>query len=122
MHDQTSNENMTTIFQFEEGLNTYGLLNSVRKYPEMWRPIFTPINSLDISANIILEQLAFNFSMQQIRKEEEIDVHYHFSNYLHSLDTTALRSLLKWATGSSSIPLLGLPRKIAVHFLHGCCK
>ncbi len=36
-----------------------------------------------------------------------------------------MAELLKWITGASTIPPLGLPRKIQITFLHGCnsaCK
>ena len=41
-------------------------------------------------------------------------------NYIQSLNTDGLQTTLKWAVGSSTIPPLGLPKKLSIQFLHGC--
>lgn len=114
-------DSLPSIFQLEDGLKTYGLLFSLRKHPDLWRPVFTEEkNSSSFDVTSLLEHFVFNFSLSQVRKEKEIDVHYHFSNYIHTLDTKGLSAFLKWLTGSSSVPILGLPKKIEVSFLHNC--
>ena len=45
-------------------------------------------------------------------------------NYI-SDDAITIPKFLKWMTGSKTIPPLGLPKKIAMSFLHSCpvgCK
>ena len=55
-----------------------------------------------------------------LKKQKAIDVFYHFTNYIQSLNTDGLQTTLKWAVGSSTIPPLGLPKKLSIQFLHGC--
>ena len=61
-----------------------------------------------------------HYSESQIKKDKEIDVFFHFSNHVYSLDLEGLQALLKWTVGVPSVPPLGLPKKITVQFLEGC--
>ena len=120
IHDQAPEGSMPSILQVTEGLKIYGLLSSIRDNPDMWRSIFTLGGIPQLSPTTLLDEFIVNYSESQVTKEKEIDVFYHFSNYVNSLDLDGLQALLQWAVGAPSIPPLGLPKKINVSFLEGC--
>ena len=120
MYDQTPAGSLSSLVKLEEGLKTYGLLKSIREGPDMWRPVFVSGCMPSVTATNFLNELVVNFSLSDVKKQQEIDVFYHFTNFIQSLDSAGLEKTLKWAVGASSIPPLGLPRKISVQFLHGC--
>ena len=117
---------MTNLLQYcpalEEGLKTYGLLKSIREQPKIWD--FTSVCLRKCpqfnSYTAFLNELLVNFSLSDVKKQKEIDVFYHFTNYIQSLNTDGLQTSLKWAVGSSTIPPLGLSKKLSIQFLHGC--
>lgn len=120
MYDQSPPGSMSSIVKLEEGLKTYGLLKSIREHPLMWKPVFVPGGAPSLTATAFLNELLVTFSLSDVKKQQEIDAYYHFTNYIQSLDTDGLQTTLKWAVGASTIPPLGLPKKISIQFLHGC--
>ena len=120
MYDQTPAGSLSSPV-----LKTYGLLKSIRGSPDMWRPVFVPGCEPSVTATTFLNKLVVNFSLSDVKKKQEIDVFYHFTDFIQSLDLAGLGKTLKWAVGATTIPPLGLPKKISVQFLHGCtpgCK
>ena len=120
MYDQTPAGRLSSLVKLEEGLKTYGLLESIRGSPDRWRPVFVPGCAPSVTATTFLNKLVVEFSLSDVKKQQEIDVFYHFTNFIQSLDSAGLGKTLKWAVGASSIPPLGLPKKNSVQFLHGC--
>ena len=87
--------------------------------------VFVPGCEPSVTATTFLNELVVNFSLSDVKNQQEIDVYYHFTNFIQSLDSAGLGKTLKWAVGATTIPPLGLPKKISVQFLHGCtpgCK
>lgn len=120
MHDQSPTI-LSSISKLEEGLKTYGLLKSIREHPALiWEPVFVLGSAPRLTATAFLNELLVDFSLSDVKKQKEIDVFYHFTNYIQSLNTDGLQTTLKCAVGSSTIPPLGLPKKLSIQFLHGC--
>ena len=119
MHDQSPTI-LSSISKLEEGLKTYGLLKTIREHPLIWEPVFVSGSAPSLTATAFLNELLVDFSLSNVKKQKEIDVFYHFTNYIQSLNTDGLQTTLKWAVGSSTIPPLGLPKKLSIQFLHGC--
>ena len=120
MYDQTPAGSLTSPVKLEAGLKTYGVLKSIRGSPDMWTPVFVPGCEPSVTATTFLNKLVVNFSLSDVKKKQEIDVFYHFTDFIQSLDLAGLGKTLKWAVGATTIPPLGLPKKISRQFLHGC--
>ena len=90
---------------------------SIREQPLIWEPVFVSGSAPSLTATAFLNELLADFRLSDVKKQKEIDVFYHFTISLH---TDGLQTTLKWAVGSSTIPPLGLPKKLSIQFLHGC--
>ncbi|XP_028400112.1 uncharacterized protein LOC114523408 [Dendronephthya gigantea] len=119
--------------QLGEGLEQYGLLHEIRKYPELFKPIFTANSSFDITADDLIQRLVVHFSEQQLLKSKEQDIFKYFTDFIQTLyyegiceaPDLKLKDVLKFITGCESIPPIGFPCSLNVHFRHDCpsgCK
>lgn len=108
------------ILQIMEGLKIYGLLSTVQKYPNVWRSVFVKECMPAITPTTLLDELEAVYSESQLIRQKEGDVFYQFCAVINSLGMKELKALLQWATGLSSIPPLGMPRKVKITFLGGC--
>ena len=111
---------MPMILQIMEGLKICGLLSTVQKYPKVWKSVFVTECMPVVTPTTLLDELEAVYSESQLIRQKEGDVFYQFCAVINSLEMKELKALLQWATGVSSIPPLGLPRKIKVTFLGGC--
>lgn len=119
---------MTNLLQYclaspnlkKDWRHNYGLLKSIREHPLIWEPVFVSGSAPSLTATAFLNELLVDFILSDVKKQKEIDVFYHFTNYIQSLNTDGLQTTLKWTVGSSTIPPLGLPKKLSIQFLHGC--
>ena len=94
MHDQSPTI-LSSISKLEEGLKTYGLLKSIREQPLIWEPVFVSGSAPSLTATAFLNELLVDFSLSDVKKQKEIDVFYHFTNYIQSLNTDGLQRTLK---------------------------
>ena len=83
MHDQSPTI-LSSISKLEEGLKTYGLLKSIREQPLIWEPVFVSGSAPSLTATAFLNELLVDFSLSDVKKQKEIDVFYHFTNYIQS--------------------------------------
>ena len=85
------------MMQLEEGLNSCGLLTSMRENLKLWEPLFDPDNtSLKLSAEKFLDEIIPTFSCSQICKEKEIDVYKIFCDYVQTLDIEGSQYFYKY--------------------------
>ena len=79
------------MMQFGEGLNSCGVLTSMRENPLLWEPLFDPNNaSFKFSPDNFLDEMIPKFSSSQIYKQKEIDVYKIFCDYVQTLDIEGL--------------------------------
>ena len=83
MHDQSPTI-LSSISKLEEGLKTYGLLKSTREHPLIWEPVFVSGSAPSLTATAFLNELLVDFSLSDVKKQKEIDVLYHFTNYIQT--------------------------------------
>lgn len=108
------------VLQIMEGLKVYGLLSAVQNNPDIWRPVFNKEFMPKLTQTTLLDEVEVNYSDSQQVREKQNDVFFHFCSVVNSFEMKELKCLLQWATGSPSIPPLGLPRKVKITFLGGC--
>ena len=82
MCDQTPAGSLSSLVKLEAGLKTYGLLKSIRGSPDMWRPVFVPGCEPSVTATTFLNELVVNFSLSDVKKQQEIDFFYHWIRLL----------------------------------------
>lgn len=77
---------LPALLQITHGLETCGLLETVRKYPDVWQPVFETGNIFAISATEFLDNLNAQYSSSQIQKHAEIDCFKFFCDVIESMD------------------------------------
>ena len=68
MYDRTPAGSLSSLVKLEEGLKTYGLLESIRGSPDMWRPVFVPGCEPSVTATTFLIELVVDFSLSDVKK------------------------------------------------------
>ena len=71
--------------QLEEGLSSCGLLESVQRFPEVWKPIFIPSNQFQLTADKLLDEATVDYNSSQILKELEINSYKVFCDVIQDL-------------------------------------
>ena len=74
------NEYLPALFQIIHGIEATGLLDVIRKSPEVWIPVFESGNNFNISPDEFLDQLVPHYSEYQSQKMAEIDCFKYFSD------------------------------------------
>ena len=69
---------LPALIQITHGLEGCGLLETVRRAPNVWQPVFGHGNSFQITAEEFLDQLCVEYSDSQIKKNVEIDTFKFF--------------------------------------------
>ena len=70
MYDQSPTI-LSSISKPEEGLKTYGLLESIREQPLIWEPVFVSGGAPRLTARAFLNELLVDFSLSD---EEEAEI------------------------------------------------
>ena len=83
--DQLS-EFLPALLQIAHGLEGCGLLEVIRRAPNIWQPVFGNGNSFQITADEFLEQLDAEYSDSQIKKNAEIDTFKFFCDTIQNID------------------------------------
>ena len=73
------------IKDLEQGLTLYGLLNMVRKQPQLFEPVFVQSSQFDVTLDDLLHSLEVTYSQSQSLKEKEEDVFKYFSDMMQNL-------------------------------------
>eukprot|EP00794_Sanderia_malayensis_P013170 gene13169-14520_t len=114
------------MLQLMEGLKCHGILSSLREFPTTWKPVFTECNNnVGLNGDEFLDEIVALFSSKQVEKEKELYVYKLFCDFILTLDNDGnltTKDLVKWWTGSGTVPVLGFPKKFSVAFVHGCAS
>ena len=65
------NDFLPQLMQLEEGLSSCQLLQSIQKFPDVWRPLFQPSDIFEITADKFLDDAVVAYSTSQLLKEIE---------------------------------------------------
>eukprot|EP00794_Sanderia_malayensis_P002036 gene2036-2315_t len=128
---------MPEIGQFLEGLRLHGFLDTVRRYPQEARRLFTPVEQLttEIVDAIFINQFSPDGS-NKLADEESASL--NFSRFLEEVEegnvkvplldietdtvseiTLNLPDVLQFITGSNQIPAVGFQEQPSIEFIHG---
>ena len=77
---------LPALLQITHGLECCGLLDVIRRTPEIWQPVFGKSDSFQITAEEFLEQLDAEYSDSQIKKNAEIDTFKFFCDAIEIID------------------------------------
>lgn len=72
--------------QLTDGLSSCQLLQSIQKYPDVWKPLFQPSNIFDITADKFLDDAVVVYSSSQLMKEMEENTYKIFCDVILLLD------------------------------------
>lgn len=75
---------MPQIMQLEGGLSACNVLNSSREHPVLWKSVFVPGFTVNITPMEFLDQLSVQFSDSDHCKNAEIDVYKYFCDFMQS--------------------------------------
>ena len=78
---------MPQLMQLEQGLSSCGILESIKKCPNLWKVAFVHGSSKAKSPDEFLDDLEVKHSQSQLQKEKEIDVFKYFCEFIQSLES-----------------------------------
>jgi hypothetical protein len=70
------------LLQLEEGLQTYGLLRSIRAYPAVWETVLVIGKGHQITANSLIDSFDIQYSESQVKCKAEADTHTYFCDFI----------------------------------------
>lgn len=73
------------MIQFQDGLSQCGILQAMRKKPELWKPIFTDSDLFQLSHDGFIENLVPEFSESEVRKAKEVDAFKLFNDFIEDV-------------------------------------
>ncbi|KAK3578656.1 hypothetical protein CHS0354_002959 [Potamilus streckersoni] len=110
--------------QFENGLQTMGLVDEIKKNKQQWREVFVsstkPLHALQMDSLFAVKWSAEGSNRKRI--EERILVYWR--DFLQDLEegeggmSLTLKDLLAFTTGADEVPLLGFPYPPQLSFTH----
>ncbi len=68
--------------QLEEGLSTCEVLNSIQKFPNVWKAIFQPSDEFKLNADKFLGEVVVEYNNSQTLREKEIVTFKLFCNVI----------------------------------------
>ena len=71
--------------QLEEGLSSCGILESIRQFPDSWKPIFTHADVFKMTSDQFLDEVVVEYSSSQIVKDLEINTYKVFCDVMQSI-------------------------------------
>lgn len=80
------NKILPQIIQFQDGLSCCGILQALRKKPDLWKPIFTESDLFQMSTNSFIENLLPEFSESEVLKTKEVDAFKLFNDFIEDLE------------------------------------
>ncbi len=72
--------------QLEEGLSTCEVLNSIQKFPNVWKAIFQPSDEFKLNADKFLDEVVVEYNNSQTLREKEIVTYKLFCNVIMLYD------------------------------------
>ena len=74
------------LMQLEEGLSTCEVLDSIQKFPSVWKAIFHPSDDFKLNADKFLDEVVVDYSCSQILRDKEFDTYKSFCNVIMLYD------------------------------------
>ena len=74
------------MLQLEEGLQTYGLLASIRANPTVWETVFVIGKGNPVTASSLIDSFDVKHSENQVKRENKADTFTYFCDFVHSVD------------------------------------
>ena len=127
------------VQQFCEGLNSYGILDILTKYPERSLEELIYDSKSVVTAKALKEMFKLDYSDDGPMKTKEEDIVFQWVNFLeeielgttpilkiHEIDgeiqnvTLTLELVLKFLTGCKFLPVGGLGKQGKIFFTHNC--
>ena len=72
--------------QLEEGLSTCEVLNSIQKFPNVWKAIFQRSDEFKLNADKFLDEVVVEYNNSQTLREKEIVTYKLFCNVIMLYD------------------------------------
>lgn len=82
------------LVQFEEGLNTYGLLSSVKEHPTVWAPVLVAGKGQPVTATSLIDCFGPQYSDSQMKKEKEADTYTYLCDFIYSVEMKSMQNYL----------------------------
>ena len=73
------------IRQLEDGLRTHGLLQEVKKLPDLFQPLFVTSNIFTLTSEDFLDNLLVRYSEKQGERNDEENTFKHFCDFTEFL-------------------------------------
>ena len=74
--------------QLQNGLTSYGVLDTIRRCPNLWASALVSGICKPQSPDEFLDELEVKYSQSQLLKEKEVDVFLYFCEFVQSLDSS----------------------------------
>jgi hypothetical protein len=72
--------------QLKEGLSVCNVLQSICKFPDVWKVIFQPSQEIQMTGEKFLDEAVVEYSTSQILREIEVTAYKFFSDVIMLLD------------------------------------
>ena len=79
---------MPQLMQLQQGLTSCGILDAIRKCPNLWALAFVQGFCKLQSPDDFLDELEVKYSQSQLLKDKEIDVFKYFCEFVQSLGSS----------------------------------
>ena len=75
------------VSQLEESLQLYGFLQEIKKFPDLFKPLFFANSSsmFDVTPDEFLTNVVITYSEKQLKKQDEEDTYKHFCDFVEFL-------------------------------------
>ncbi|XP_041844498.1 uncharacterized protein LOC121642078 isoform X3 [Melanotaenia boesemani] len=108
--------------QFIEGFKTLGLLKEMKRHPALFLPLFVN-EDIPLQAKDLVTLFKVDFSVQgSNRRAKENRTICFWRDLLIEIEegecSITLENILEFASGASSVPVVGFPQRPQIHFLH----
>lgn len=79
-------ECLPQLMQLEEGLSTCQVLQSIQKFPNVWKVVFLESEEFKMTADKLLDEAVVEYNTSQLLKDKEITTFKLFSDVMMLLD------------------------------------
>ena len=75
------------VSQLEESLQLYGFLQEIKKFPDLFKPLYVANSSsmFDVKPDEFLTNVVITYSKKQLEKQAEEDTYKHFCDFIEFL-------------------------------------
>jgi hypothetical protein len=77
---------LPSLLQLQSGLNSSGLLDTMKKNPNVWEALFRSSNSFEMTVDDFLDELKVQYSSSQRQKDLEVSTFKFFCDVIENLE------------------------------------